>query len=145
MMGMGTMSSNRRALLAGFAAALALVVAGCGGGGSSSSTSSSSTAGTAAGGGGAKLSLKADASGKLAFNKKTLSAPAGKVSIVMVNPSQTSHSVAIQGTGVNAAGKIVGHGGISTVSATLKPGNYTYFCTVPGHRAAGMEGTLTVN
>ena len=35
-------------------------------------------------------------------------------------------------------------GGVSTVSADLKPGKYTYFCTVPGHRAAGMVGTITV-
>jgi uncharacterized cupredoxin-like copper-binding protein len=30
------------------------------------------------------------------------------------------------------------------VSAQLKPGNYTFYCSVPGHRQAGMQGTLTV-
>lgn len=62
----------------------------------------------------------------------------------MKNPSQLSHSIAIEGNGVNSAGQVVGPGGTSTVSASLKPGTYKFFCTVPGHRQAGMEGTLTV-
>jgi plastocyanin len=74
----------------------------------------------------------------------TLAASAGKIKIVMGNPSQLSHSIAIAGNGVNAAGQVVGPHGTSTVSATLKPGRYTFFCTVPGHRQAGMQGTLTV-
>jgi uncharacterized cupredoxin-like copper-binding protein len=62
----------------------------------------------------------------------------------MRNPSQLSHSIAIEGNGVNSAGQVVGPGGTSTVSAALKAGTYKFFCTVPGHRQAGMEGTLTV-
>jgi uncharacterized cupredoxin-like copper-binding protein len=31
------------------------------------------------------------------------------------------------------------------VSLTLKPGTYTFYCPVAGHRAAGMEGTLEVS
>ena len=48
------------------------------------------------------------------------------------------------GPGVNQVGAIVSNGGTSTVSATLKPGSYTFYCSVDGHRAAGMVGTLTV-
>jgi uncharacterized cupredoxin-like copper-binding protein len=90
------------------------------------------------------LSLQADPSGNLRFNKKTLSASAGKVTIVMENPSPLSHDVSIQGAGVNQMGQTVATGGTSTVSATLKPGKYTFYCSVPGHRQAGMFGTLTV-
>jgi uncharacterized cupredoxin-like copper-binding protein len=50
----------------------------------------------------------------------------------------------ITGNGVSVAGVVVGPGGTSTVSASLKPGTYTFYCTVPGHREAGMSGTLTV-
>ena len=35
-------------------------------------------------------------------------------------------------------------GGTKTLTMTLAPGTYTYYCSVPGHRQAGMQGTLTV-
>jgi uncharacterized cupredoxin-like copper-binding protein len=141
------------------AAAAALAVAGCGGGGSSSSSSASSTPApastpaaatstpaqtTAGGGGGQALKISADAGGALKFNTKTLSAKAGKVTITMANPSQLPHGVAVEGNGVDKDGKVVQSGGNSTVTVTLKPGKYTFYCPVPGHRQAGMQGTLTV-
>lgn len=128
--------------------AVALLIAGCGGGGAKSSASASSASTSSGGasstGAAETLHLKADPSGALRFNVKSLSAKAGKVTLVMSNPSQLSHSIAIQGAGVNAAGPVVGPNGTSTVTANLKPGKYTFYCTVPGHREAGMFGTLTV-
>jgi uncharacterized cupredoxin-like copper-binding protein len=62
----------------------------------------------------------------------------------MSNPSPVPHGIAIQGSGVNKVGSIVNQGGSSTISASLKPGKYTFYCPVPGHRQAGMQGTLTV-
>jgi plastocyanin len=135
------MSSRAATLLAGAAGALTLATAGCGGGGS---TSGSNAAPSPATGASTKLNIKADPGGKLKFDKKTLQAKAGKVTITMANPSQLSHSVAIEGNGVDAEGQVVGPDGTSTASATLKPGTYTFYCTVPGHRQAGMQGTLTV-
>jgi uncharacterized cupredoxin-like copper-binding protein len=79
----------------------------------------------------------------LAFVPTTLSAPAGKVTINMKNASAIPHSVAIDTPGA-VAGKVVNQGGTSTATATLKAGSYTFYCTVPGHRQAGMVGTLTV-
>ena len=87
------------------------------------------------------LSISADKSGKLKFNKSSLKTSHGKITIKMSNPSGSRHSVAIKGKG---SGKIVGKGGTSTVTATLKKGRYTFYCTVPGHSGAGMKGTLTV-
>jgi nitrite reductase (NO-forming) len=81
----------------------------------------------------------------LAYNKKVLKAKTGKVTIVMTNMSPVfQHDVAIKGHGVKAKGKVVGKGGKSRVSVTLKPGTYTFYCTVPGHEAAGMKGKLIV-
>jgi plastocyanin len=95
-------------------------------------------------GGGQQLKLAADPSGKLAFDKKSLEAKPGPVTLVMSNPAQLEHDISVEGAGVDQKGKIVGKGGTSTVSADLKPGKYTFYCSVPGHRAGGMEGTLTV-
>jgi uncharacterized cupredoxin-like copper-binding protein len=139
----------RRTRWLGALAAVTLVaLAGCGGGGGSSSgksTSQPSTGGAiSAPTGPGTLRLKADPSGKLAYNTKRLSAKAGRVTLVMSNPAPLSHDVSIEGAGINKQGKVVGQGGTSTVSATLKPGKYTFYCSVPGHRDAGMFGTLTV-
>jgi plastocyanin len=124
---------------------IVLVLGGCGGGSkaSTSTAPSSPTATATSAGGGTKLSLQADKS-RLKFDKSTLSANAGAVTITMTNPSALQHDVAIEGGGVHAQGKVVGQGGTSTVTATLKPGTYTFFCSVDGHRQAGMKGTLTV-
>ena len=81
----------------------------------------------------------------LAFNKKTLSAPRGSVQLVLNNAAPIQHNVAIRGNGLRAKlGKVVGKGGVSKVTATVKPGAYTYFCSVSGHEQAGMKGTLRV-
>jgi plastocyanin len=83
--------------------------------------------------------------GKLAFDKKALSAKAGTVTLKMSNPSSFMHGVSVEGNGVDKDGTVVGNGGTSTVTVKLKPGKYTFYCPVPGHRAAGMQGTLTVS
>ncbi len=123
---------------------LAILVAGCGGSSSSSSSSTATSSGASSGGGGGtQLKLSADPQ-KLAFSTKTLSAKAGKITISMENPSQFQHNIAIKG-GANAQGAIVSNGGTSTVTITLKPGKYTFYCAVDGHEAAGMNGELDVN
>jgi plastocyanin len=78
------------------------------------------------------------------FSKKTLTAHPGKVTIVMTNAGVLPHNVAIKGKGVNVKGKIVAKGGVSRVTAVLKRGTYRYYCSVPGHEAGGMWGTLVV-
>ena len=54
------------------------------------------------------------------------------------------HDIAVEGNGVNEKGEVVQGGGTSEFSANLQPGEYTFFCSVPGHREGGMEGKLTV-
>jgi plastocyanin len=132
-----------------------LALAGCGGSdekssGSSSSSSSSNSSDSGGGGGGGgesgggeTLKLAADKSA-LKFDKSSLTAKAGEVTLEMSNPSQLPHAVAIKGNGVDVDGKTVGNGETSTASSDLKPGTYTFYCPVPGHEAAGMKGKLTV-
>jgi uncharacterized cupredoxin-like copper-binding protein len=91
------------------------------------------------------LKLAANPAGQLAYDTKQLSAKAGKVTIDMTNSSPIEHDVAVaQGSAVVGQTPVF-TGGSKSVTLTLKPGTYQFFCTVPGHRQAGMEGTLTVS
>jgi plastocyanin len=123
-------------------AAAAVVLAGCGGGDEESSATATPTATQAAGG--EELALAAPEDGSLKFDKSTLSASAGSVTIEFANPSQVPHAVAIEGNGVQESGETVTESDAPPLTVDLKAGEYTYYCPVDGHRAAGMEGTLTV-
>jgi plastocyanin len=97
------------------------------------------------GGGGASTTLKVEASPTaLAYSTTSLTAKAGKVTIDFKNPSPIPHNVVIEQNGKELAGFEPIAEGEESESAELKPGTYTFFCSVPGHRPAGMEGTLTV-
>jgi uncharacterized cupredoxin-like copper-binding protein len=145
-----------RSLSVASLAVAALALAACGSSSSSKTTTSSSSSGTktkaaaaapAPSSGGSKVDLTAEESGGLKFNKKTATAKAGTVTLAMKNPGGNSlpHAIAVEGNGVDKDGKPVTAGGSSAVSAKLKPGKYTFYCPVDGHRKAGMVGTLTVN
>jgi uncharacterized cupredoxin-like copper-binding protein len=126
--------------------AIVAALAGCGGGdddGAAEATQAETTAGSGAAS--QTLEIEADPSGALRFTQESLEANAGEVTIIMDNPSSLPHNVAIQGNGVDEKGEIVEKGGQSEVSATLEPGTYEFYCSVPGHEAAGMKGELTVS
>ena len=136
--------------------ALAIPVAGCGGddddngggGGSGAATTTESSGGGASSGGAAGnvLKIAADPNGALKFDKTSLSAKAGKVTIVMTNTSSIPHAVELEGGGIEKKGAVVtGGGSVSRVTANLEAGKYEFYCPVDGHKQAGMEGTLTVN
>ena len=136
---------TRRALplLIVFAAAV-LALSACGGGGSSSSTTPAATSGSGGGGGGGStVNISADPSGALKFEQTDVSATAGSITIDFTNMSSLPHDVRIEGNGASGGTDQITD---SSTSATvdLEPGTYTFFCSVDGHRAAGMEGTLTV-
>jgi uncharacterized cupredoxin-like copper-binding protein len=83
----------------------------------------------------------------LRFNSTHLKAHAGTIEIEMSNPAGSGfeHGIAISGHGIKKVGAIVKPGHVASVTATLKAGNYTFYCPVSGHEAAGMKGTLTVS
>jgi mono/diheme cytochrome c family protein len=91
-----------------------------------------------------KLAIPADPNGQLAYITKQATAPAGALEIDSKNDASIPHDIAVEGSGVNEKGDTVQGGGVSKVSLTVKPGKYTFYCTVSGHREGGMEGTLTV-
>jgi plastocyanin len=95
--------------------------------------------------GGAETALQLEASETaLAYDTTKLSAKAGQVTIDFKNPSATPHNVVIEQNGKELAGFEPISEGEESETAELKPGTYTFYCSVPGHRQAGMEGTLTV-
>lgn len=95
-------------------------------------------------GGGSLLKISSEKT-TLKYNVTKLKAKAGTVTISMANPSPfLKHNVAIKRSGFDKKGAVVGKGGTSKVTAVLKPGNYVFYCSVPGHEAGGMKGTLTV-
>ncbi len=97
----------------------------------------------AAKGSGGTLQLAADPT-EIAYDKTSLTSKPGKVTIDFTNPATIEHDVAIEGNGEEIAGSKLISQGKTSVTAELAPGTYEFFCTVPGHREAGMEGTLRV-
>jgi plastocyanin len=95
--------------------------------------------------GGATLAFEADPNGELAYTSDSATSEAGKVTVDFKNPQGLSHDVAIEDSSGETIGRtdVIGEGETST-TVNLKPGKYTFYCSVPGHREAGMEGTLTV-
>jgi mono/diheme cytochrome c family protein len=93
-----------------------------------------------------KLAIAANPQGLLAYTAKTATATAGSITISMSNMSGIAHNLAIQqGTsGAVLKATPISSSGTHSITLDLKPGKYTFFCQVPGHRAAGMFGTLTV-
>ncbi len=96
-------------------------------------------------GSGAAVDIEADPSGNLAFTSDEASAKAGNDTVNFTNSSPVPHDVRIESSGGEDLGgtEVISEGNESA-KVELKPGEYTYFCSVPGHRQAGMEGTLTV-
>ena len=129
--------------LATLGAALVLAIAGCGGGDSSSSRAARSATRrlerAAPAAAVSRLALASPADGSLKFDKTTLDAKAGTVTINYDNPSTTAHAVEIQGNGVEEKSDTI-TGGKTSVTADLKPGTYTFYCPVDCHRAAGHGG-----
>jgi plastocyanin len=147
------------ALLALALASVALVACGSSSDNSSSSSATETTSGggettsggasggkeEGGGGGGSTLKVEADPEGQLAYTTTEATAKAGKVTVDFNNPQGLTHDVAIESSSGEEVGKteLIAEGSDST-TVNLKPGTYHFYCTVPGHREAGMEGTLTV-
>jgi plastocyanin len=153
--------AGRHSMLAAVALALgAAALAGCGS--SSSSSSSATTSSTPANtttstpasstpvpgtttSGAQKLSIAANPEGQLKYDTSSLTAKAGTATVAFTNAAPLEHNLTI----ASSSGSVVGatptfQGGSKTLTVKLAAGTYKFYCTVPGHRAAGMEGTLTV-
>lgn len=113
--------------------AAGLVIAAVGAAGMATTASNARPAAT--------YSLSADRS-KLKFNKSTIRAKAGRVTLRLSNPSRLPHNVGIKGRGVS---KTIGRNKTASYSTTLRKGTYTFYCGVGNHERAGMKGRLIVS
>jgi plastocyanin len=146
---------------------VALAAAGCGGGGDSSSSTTDQTAAEeappsasdgkkslsayakahpgAASFGSPPLEFEADPDGDLAYTTDEVTAKEGNVTIEFTNPQSVPHNVAIEAA---SGGKVVTEtvtDGFAAVTITLNTKEkFIFYCTVPGHREAGMEGIVNV-
>jgi plastocyanin len=91
-----------------------------------------------------ELEIPAVESGAPAFEFADARAPAGALTITSPNPSSVDHNIALEGGGVDEVGPVVADGGVSEIQVDVEAGEYTFYCSVEGHREGGMEGTLTV-
>ncbi|MGH2955831.1 MAG: cupredoxin domain-containing protein [Solirubrobacterales bacterium] len=100
---------------------------------------------TAAGGGGAGGTLEFSTSEGISYDQQSANTTAGTVTVEYDNQSDISHDVTVEDEQGNDVGKTdLVTGGTASTTLDLQPGTYTFYCSVPGHREQGMEGTLTV-
>jgi uncharacterized cupredoxin-like copper-binding protein len=133
-------------------AALTLVACGGDDDGDTSATTAETTAGSTGGGGGGAegggsvVQIEAAGGTELAYVQKEVKAKAGPMTIEFTNPQSLSHDVEVEdasGEDVGAT-ELIAESKTTATTESLKPGDYTFYCSVPGHREAGMEGTVTV-
>jgi plastocyanin len=142
---------RRVSAIAAVAALSMLGLAACGGGDDNNDTTAAATppatttGGGGAGGGGSTVNISTPSGTDLAYNQKDASAKAGSVTIDFQNNESIPHDVAVESSSGDTVGQTdLVASGSANATVDLQPGTYQFFCTVPGHREAGMEGTLTV-
>jgi uncharacterized cupredoxin-like copper-binding protein len=104
-----------------------------------SATSTTATSAAAA----TTVDVAADPTGQLKFQETKLSAKAGEITLKLTNDSPVPHNIAVDGA--DGQSDTIQDGATAELTVNLPAGTYQYYCAVPGHRQAGMVGTLTVN
>jgi uncharacterized cupredoxin-like copper-binding protein len=136
---------RRNLLVVLMCAVAALALAACGGDDEGDQATQPATEPTEqAPGGGATVEVSTDPGGALEFEQKSLTAQAGRTTFELTNQSSTPHDFVVEQDGEDLGKTEVITDGTDSVSVDLQAGEYAFYCSVPGHRQAGMEGTLRV-
>jgi plastocyanin len=140
----GSAVASRLVMLTSAVLVVATLIAAVTTAGEAVTTEGAATPATGSAAATSALNLSADPTGKLTFDKKQATVRSGRLPIRLVNESSLPHNLTIaKGAKVLAQTKTIS-GGSATASANLAPGTYVFYCSVDAHRAAGMQGTLTV-
>jgi mono/diheme cytochrome c family protein len=137
-------TGNDAKAVAAYVASVVGKSAGTTGAGTTGPTGPTGAGGTAKTNARDEVEIPTDPTGQLEFQVTSAQAKAGKVTLLSKNDSSVPHNISIEGGGVNKEGPTVSGGKTSKLTVSLKPGKYDFYCSVPGHRQAGMQGTLTV-
>ena len=125
---------RRRAAIV-FLAAAAVVIGGCGGG---SDGETSTAGGTEAAG--EKISVVGK---EFSYDPATLTLEAGRpFTIVLRNTGSIEHDITVDGAKFKLT--VPGNDTREKALRVEKPGTYQFYCSLPGHKSAGMKGELTV-
>jgi plastocyanin len=140
---------RRASVVLAITALAALGIAACGGDddddGGETAAAPETTA-TAPAAGGSTVDISTPPGSDLAYEQKDVTAKAGNVTIDFNNQQSTEHDVKVEDSaGMELGGTDLISSSTATATVNLQAGSYTFFCSVPGHREAGMEGTLTAN
>jgi uncharacterized cupredoxin-like copper-binding protein len=109
---------------------VSLTLAGCGGDDDDNADATSAASGS-------EQTVNVEATDALRFDPDQLTATAGVIHIVQENTGATTHTFVIDGQDFKLTNDDSG-------DVDLAAGDYAFYCDIPGHRAGGMEGTLTV-
>jgi plastocyanin len=137
---------KKLALLFSVLALAAFGVGACGdddddGGGETTATTTEETTEAGGGGGG---TVEVSSSEGISYDQSSLATKPGAVTIEFTNDAGIDHDVVIEDAQGNEVARTdVISSGTTSTEADLDPGEYTFFCSVDGHREAGMEGPLT--
>jgi plastocyanin len=128
-----------------------LLLAACGDSDDDTSTAPATETTSEGGGGGGEaggsvIAIDAAEGTELAYEQKSAAAKAGPVTVEFANPQSLTHDVVVEDPKGEDVGRteLIADSSTSASIGDLKAGEYTFYCSVPGHREAGMEGTLTV-
>jgi plastocyanin len=140
---------KKLAVLFALLALVPFALAACGDddeGDTSAETTEETTEADAGGdaGGGETVAVAAAEDGSLAFDTNELTAAAGSATFEFDNPASLGHDFCLEQDGSEVGCTEVITESTDTLDADLETGEYTYYCSVSGHREGGMEGTLTV-
>lgn len=131
------MRSRNRYLLVPLAAALLL--AGCGGEDEGVTTPQPAAPPPAA-----PADIEVTGTDDLQFQPSDVEAVAGTIEVALTAEASAPHTFTVEAEGGDQTVVDAGPGQTASGSIDLEAGEYTFYCEVPGHREAGMEGTLTV-
>ena len=119
-------------------------LAACGGDDEEPAASEETTEQTDTGGSGGSVDISAVPDGSFAYEQDAVEAAAGEVTINFDNPATLGHDVQVEGPDGDLGGTDVISEDSTTVTVNLEAGDYTFYCSVAGHREGGMEGDLAV-